>query len=260
MANHEFVAYIDESGDDGLSKFRQPRALGGSSNWLVLGCCIVRRVNDLSLVSHRDAILHALNKTNIRQIHFSKLNHAQRMVVVQAMAKMPIRLTHVLCCKRDIPNISIYPRRGQLYWYLCRTLIERISWFCSENSKTGNPLAQIIFSNRGGMKYKEFRDYLTRLKNTDTQIRWSAISPDAVRSEVHTRFAGLQFADATSTSFASAVEANMYGNYEPSYAMALRPAVYRRRGNFLSYGVKPRCNYAALDERQNQFFAFYGKK
>lgn len=260
MANHEFVVYIDESGDDGLRKFRSPGEGGGSSNWLVLGGCIVRKSNDLSLVSYRDQILTHLKKTNTREIHFTKLDHSQKTVVVDHMSHMPIRVSHVLCCKRHIPHPEVYKFKAQLYWYLCRTLIERISWFCWEKRETKTPVARIVFSNRGGLKYGDFRSYLVRLKKMDTRINWRVISPDAIESEVHSRFAGLQFADVTCGSFAAALEQNPYGNYEHSYAKVLRPIVYSRKGNFLSYGVKLRCDYGGLDERQNEFLAFYGRK
>ena len=260
MASHEFVAYVDESGDDGLDKFRSPGDTGGSSNWLVIGCCIVRRSNDLSLVGHRDQVLTALKRTQTRALHFTKLNHAQRTVVVEHMAHMPIRVNHVICCKRHIPNPVVYSYKSQLYWYLCRTLIERISWFCYEQRKTQTPVAKIVFSTRGGMKYSEFRNYLVRLRKMDTRINWNVISPNAIETAVHSKFAGLQLADATCSAFAAAVEPNMYGNYEQSYARTLKPIVYRRKGNFLSYGVKLRCDFGALDARQNEFLEFYGRK
>src|SRR5258707_7807730 len=145
MASNEFVAYIDESGDDGLSGFR---AVGesGSSNWLVLGCCLVRRENDRSLVKSRDALLVALGKTQIREIHFQKLRHEQKIVVCQTMIGMQIALSNVLCCKAHIPEPDTYGHTHNLYWYLCRYLIERVSWFCHHYRKTNTPVARIIFS------------------------------------------------------------------------------------------------------------------
>lgn len=263
MANHEFVAYIDESGDDGLAKYRTPGGAGGASHWLILGCCIVRRTNDAGLVAQRDAILKQINQTKRRDIHFAELKHAQKSIVAESLGKLPVKLTNILSCKQHIPDPTIYKqRRGQLYWYLCRTLIERISWCCASHSKTDQPLVRLVFSTRGGMKYQDFRDYVGRLQGMETRIDWRAISNDEdyIRAEAHNKLAGLQFADVSARAFAEAVEPNVYGRYENSYAKALKPALYEQNGNYTSYGVKMLGRYELLDDRQKELFQHYGKK
>lgn len=261
MSDHEFVAYIDESGDDGLKKFREPGGGGGSSHWLVLGCCMVRAKNDASLIKLRDEANASIGRTIKRDIHFHELQHAQKAVVIDHVRKMPIRLTSVLSCKKHIPD-GIYNRKGQLYWYLCRYLIERISWCCALHSETCRPLVRLVFSNRGGLRYQEFRDYVGRLKETETRINWNVISSDEqfIRTETHERFAGLQIADITARSFAEAVEPNIYGYYEQSYANGLKPVVYEQGNNYKSYGVKPVARLADLDDAQRNFFNGYAAR
>lgn len=259
MANHEFVAYIDESGDDGLENFR-PVGVDGTSHWLVLGCCIVRRENDLGLVASRDAISRALGR-NKRTLHFSSVRHEQKTVICQMMSALPIQVTHVLCCKAHIPDaVETYKRTNQLYWYLCRMLVERISWFAWHYHKTKNPLTKIVFSTRGEMRYVEFRGYMKNLKQIETKINWNTVSPDLISSASNYQLAGLQLADASAGAFASAVEPNHYGNTEQAYARILRPIVYRRKGNFLSYGVKFRCDDKNVSPAVMDFMKFYGKK
>lgn len=261
MASHEFVAYIDESGDDGLKKYRAIGNSGGASRWLVLGCCLVRTSNDMGLIQHRDRIAALINQTQQRDIHFRMLKHPQKRIVSHELGKLPVRLLHVLSCKQHIPDPSIYCRKGQLYWYLCRLLIERISWCCWVNHRTRSPLVKLVFSTRGGMKYQEFRDYVTRLRTADTHIDWRTVdsSEEYIRSEQHARLAGLQFADITAASFAEAIEPNIYGTFESSYALALKPRVYQRNGNFRSYGVKILANEGALEQAQAEFLAGFPK-
>lgn len=54
--SHSFIAYIDESGDDGLARFREPGQQGGASNWLVISACVMRHAHHLSAVAWRDEI------------------------------------------------------------------------------------------------------------------------------------------------------------------------------------------------------------
>jgi hypothetical protein len=262
MADHEFVAYIDESGDDGLGNFREHGGTGGASHWLVLGCCIVRRTTDQDLISYRD-MLAQIQQTKKRDIHFAKLKHAQKTIVAERLVKLPVKLINVLSCKQHIPDPSIYAEKGHLYWYLCRYLIERISWCCWANRKTQKPRVTLVFSTRGGMKYQDFRDYLGRLRalGDETTIDWRTVSNDEdyIRSEAHERLAGLQLADVTARAFAEAVEPNVFGTYEPSYALKLKPRVYNHKGNFASYGVKVLAMDGLLEARQREFLANYPK-
>ena len=48
---HSYIAYIDESGDDGLQRFREPGRQGGASKWLAISACILRATNDLEAVN-----------------------------------------------------------------------------------------------------------------------------------------------------------------------------------------------------------------
>lgn len=223
---------------------------------------MVRTINDAKLAQQRDRIAALIQQTKRRDIHFGQLKHAQKAIVASELARLPVKLLHVLSCKPHIPDPTIYCRKGQLYWYLCRMLIERISWCCWANRRTGSPLARLVFSTRGGMKYQEFRDYVTRLKAADTHIDWRTISesPEHICSEQHNRLAGLQFADVTARAFAEGVEPNIYGTYESAYALSLKTKVYQYRGNYRSYGVKVLADEDALDQAQLDFLAHFPKK
>ena len=170
----------------------------------------------------------------------------------------------VLSAKRPIPN-GIYTDKNQLYFYMTRYLIERLSWLCRDmrpRVPEGDGRVAITFSRRGGMSYDNFRDYLRRLQaaeDQDVRIHWPVIDIDAVSAKDHSRNASLQLADAIASSFAAAFEPNQYGNCETRYAEILKPVTYHRNGNYLSYGVKlvPNADECQLNDEQRRAVALF---
>ncbi|MEQ9040496.1 MAG: DUF3800 domain-containing protein [Silicimonas sp.] len=254
--SHSFIAYVDESGDDGMGKFRAPGGGGGSSNWLVIGACIVRASRDLELVSLRDKIKAecAPNKPK-RDIHFKDFNHNQKRRACQIIAGSPLRYTCVLGLK-NTPEAMVFVNKNQLYFYLTRFLVERISWLCRDyrpTLKEGNGQVKIVFSRRGGLSYDGFKGYLRHLKeNAETSVHWPVIDIESVEAMDHSRLAGLQIADCGVSAIAAAVEHDPYGNVEPSYASEIARNIYSRNGNYMSYGLKllPSFDKAGFDQAQ----------
>ncbi|WP_096459047.1 DUF3800 domain-containing protein [Sulfurifustis variabilis] len=259
--SHTFLAYIDESGDDGLKKFRDKKQ-DGSSQWLALGCCVVRQSNDLSLVKHRDSILAEIGKTKLRHVHFCDLDHHQKIAACRVVSQAPIRAISVLSNKKTVPKeLAFAGEKGKLYWYLARHLVERVSWLCDEDNRENTKRVKIIFSNRSGLSYEKFREYLTVLKTQcETSIRWNVIDIDEVDSKPHTQLAGLQLADCIASGFAAAVEPTRYGDYEPRYAEILKPTTYSRKGKYIGYGLKILPNPEALNGEQAKLLGIFKKK
>src|SRR5208282_2788951 len=240
---HSFVAFIDESGDDGLQNFREVGSRGGASSWLVVSACVFRQTHTLDAVSWRDEISNAIPDKKSRTLHFAKLKHNRKVVAAQVIAKKPLRAMSVLAAKRPIPA-GIYTDKNQLYFYMTRYLIERLSWLCRDlrpQVAEGDGRVAITFSRRGGMSYRNFRDYLRRLKAAQDQevnIHWPVIDIDGVDAKDHSTSASLQIVDAIASSFGAAIEPNPYGNCELRYAELLKQITYHRKGNYLSYGLK----------------------
>ncbi|GIL01251.1 MAG: hypothetical protein BroJett030_11500 [Alphaproteobacteria bacterium] len=256
--SHTYVAFIDESGDDGLDKpFRGIGDDGGPSNWLVISACLFRKTHSLDAVAWRDEISAKMPERKSRQLHFARLKHGQKLVAVQTIAKKPLRALSVIAAKNPIPE-GIYKERNQLYFYMTRYLIERLSWLCRDHRRLapeGDGRVAITFSRRGGMQYDEFRAYLGRLKDDDegdVRIHWPVIDIDAVAAADHSSSASLQLADAVASAFAAGFEPDRYGNCEPRYAETLKPITYHRNKNYLSYGVKLVPNYEGCGLNQQQ--------
>ena len=140
--SHSYIAYIDESGDDGLDKFRERGAEGGASVWLTITACIIRASRELGVVSWRDEIASNLPNKKRRDIHFTKLNHSQRMMAARVLSDKQLRLAHVISNKAMILE-GVYREKKQLYFYLTRYLIERLS--------SPTPLAR-AFRGRGAAR------------------------------------------------------------------------------------------------------------
>jgi hypothetical protein len=192
------------------------------------------------------------------------MNHHQRVMAVNSLADKPFRTICVLANKPVIPD-GIYTGKNQLYFYMTRYLIERISWFCRDqrrNVPEGDGKVKIIFSRRGGMSYDDFAAYLTRLRDSadqEIQINWPVIDIEAIEALDHSTRAGLQIADIAATCITAGLEPDLYGNCELRYAEILKPHIYSRGGNFLSYGLKlvPRADQIPLSDQQQAFVRLF---
>jgi hypothetical protein len=260
--SHSYVAYIDESGDDGMANYREPGQSGGSSSWLIISACVIRASRDRQAVGWRDEILSRMPERQSRDLHFTKLNHGQKVVTAQCLVQHPLRAISIVSSKRTAPEDTFH-LKNQLYFYTTRYLIERISWMCRDYRRLvreGDGRVKIIFSRRGGMSYPDFRAYLLRLQNDATvRIHWPAIDVDRIEALDHSRRAALQIADAIASAFAGGIEVNRYGNCEARYAEILKPAVYCRNENYLSYGVKlvPPIEELQLSNDQMRFINLF---
>lgn len=243
----DFTAYIDEAGDEGFGKLKKQGAMGGQSNWLLIGACVVESADDAKLPAWKDAIItQRLGKAG-RDLHFMHLSHEQRVVVSQEIAKLPVGAAVTFSHKITIPGskyAKVFKQPGYLYNYLVRWLLERIT--ADIKARPGGPhKLRLVFSRRGGTNYDKMTNYLRLLRDdremypTPGKIAWDILNPNDLEVLNHSKRAGLQFADCITSAIYAAVEPNMYGNHEPRYADLLRGNVIRKRGNALNHGIIP---------------------
>jgi hypothetical protein len=250
---HSFVAYIDESGDEGFT-FRPDGS--GSSRWLVLSALVMRKENDRLVVETAKQARELLRKQPKHPLHFRDLKHEQRVALARLIGQMPSRTVSVLIHKPSIPDPETFQQEAySLYRYASRLLLERVSWLCRDRHKKGhgNGQVELIYSNRSAMSYDELRGYLQQLKDTserkDIRIDWDIIDPMHVRAVNHDQLAGLQLADAVATSAYYAVTPNIYGDIEDRYLRLLVPTIYRHEQRLDGYGLKFWCNDRGMVDR-----------
>lgn len=262
-----FTVYIDEAGDEGFGKLATHQS-GGQSRWLILGACIVAHENDLRLPAWRDAILSRFPRKTARDLHFRNLNHDQKIVVSQEIAKLPIGICLSLSHKITIAGSryeDTFKQKGYLYNYLVRWLLERASTACRRKVGSNPCRLKIVFSRRGGTDYQSMLEYFMLMRDGREAIKpvrnieWSMIDFSDIHVEDHKKWAGLQIADCATSAFFTAVEPNYYENYEQSYAKILKDRLLRRDGSAISYGLTlvPSRAKSRLDEQQDEFFRYF---
>ncbi len=232
-----FIAYIDESGDEGFS-------FPGSSEWFVLSAVVLRRENELEAVKVLDGVKALLKKEPRRPLHFRKLEHHQRVAYVTAIAtqRARMRTISILVHKPSIADVETFTQKYLLYRYATRLLLERVSWLCRDHRREGDEgdgTVDVVFSNRRNMSYEDIRTYLDVLRaRGDTGIDWNVIRREQVHSLPHDQRRGLQIVDAVASSYWYALNPNAYGHTEDRYARILHPLAYAHRRKHAGYGTK----------------------
>lgn len=247
-----FVAYIDESGCEGFKFLEDER---GSSRWFVLSGLVFRKENDLQAVQLAKQARALLKKPPKHPLHFRELRHEQRVPLARLIGQAPVRTVSVLIHKPSIREPEIFQQeKFSLYRYATRLLLERISWLCRDNRKTGagDGRIELIFSNRSAMSYDDLRDYLGQLRQENSErvrIDWTVIEPSLIRAVNHDQLAGLQLVDAVASGIFFAVHKNPYAETEPRYLELMSPTLFRREGRIEGYGLKFWCEERSAIDR-----------
>jgi hypothetical protein len=267
-----FVAYIDESGDEGFGKLRQ-EGKTGQSRWLSLGAAIVSADNDRFIPSWRNEIMELFPKKQNRDLHFRFLNHDQRVAACSILATKPVGICVIASNKEtliDSPKREIFKKKQHLYNYLVRFLLERITDACAKSASRHGHSAQlsIVFSRRSGTDYQSMREYLCLMRDGKEVVRpvrsinWNVLDPDNIRVENHSIRAGLQIADIFTSATSSALDPNEFGHIEPRYALTLQKRYLRRSERILDCGLTliPPIGKCPLNKEQLAFIEEINKK
>lgn len=168
------------------------------------------------------------------------------MAYVEKIASARIRSVTVAIHKPSLESRETFQARNRLYFYTCRFLLERVSWFCRDHYKlgahSGDGSIDLIFSKRKNLSYVELKEYLEKLHkqsgSQDIRINWEQIKSNQIKAFSASQKMGLQVADAIASSTFSALNRNDYGYTEDRYITTLSRGMYRHAGNLIGYGMK----------------------
>lgn len=278
VPDHEFVAYIDESGDPSLKRVRPIDEVGGTE-WFTISAVLVRRQFDADISKWVAAINQELGSTNSQIIHFSHLSPLDRLRTAELLAQYPLRLFVVASNKknmrqyRNVRAENTYSKQWFYNW-MARILIERVTDFCWRYSQRHNLTrrhVKFVFSQTGGHSYSQTAAYheLLRYQARGKKMilnrwvpRWEVMHYKLVEHYPHFKRAGLQLADVVASSFYHAVDNLDTGPCESKYAAALAERIATSStGEWKDYGVvlQPTPDWAAeISEDQRAIFRFYG--
>jgi hypothetical protein len=169
-------------------------------------------------------------------LHWSEnvKEHSQRRFVSRELAKLPVVITNTIVLKRPLMGTGTeLSDAGSMYNYAIRRVLERITWYV--RARGGNVI--ITFAHVRNFPYHRLWRYLGRLREQDTEIRWSLIQ-GRILIEQPNRSRYLQLADLAAGTLGSALRPDKFGEPEPAYFRELFHRIYiQGGGDVTSYGM-----------------------
>lgn len=276
--DYGYVAYIDESGDDGLRAVK-PLSVPGSSEWLVLSAVVIRAENQSQVPIWLEQVRSTFRSRQASSVHFADLHHASRVTACQTLAGLDARFFVVASNKKNMqgytnPDAARIPSQCWFYCWMTRVLLERVTRFVLHRAMADHGHARTVrleFSARGGLRYSQMEAYYEwlKLKRHNPVLPWGKLCFEVLdRTHLHVyphwNREGLQLADVVASAFFKACDKHDTGGCDPQYAKLLAPRMARepdKAGGAISgYGVKllPSMSKARLDPDQAAIFKHYG--
>ena len=216
------AVYIDEAGDLGV---------GRGTKWFVLSGVIVDKQEESQI---RSALAGIKARLNVNTIHLRKISdYYRRAFIVQEISNEEFTYVNIIADTDKFDRTKISSPEIA-YNYLCRMLLERVSWFLRDT----NRVADIVLSARGTNRDNELIEYIQNklLPYRDNQIVSSSF--ERVSAKQAATWDMLQLADICATTMFLAYEINGWGFCTPCFTRVLQSHLYTRNGQLNSYGIK----------------------
>ena len=216
------TVYIDEAGDLGVNR---------GTRWFVLTAVIVQKSDEPSIRAHMTQIK---SRCNLHTIHMRKIpDFMKRAFIVQELSNEDFTYMNVLVdtYKFDIKKI---PSTTIAYNYVCKYLLQRVSWYLESNQL----VADIVLSARGTSRDPELIEYIQEklLPYPSNSINTNAFKK--ITAKAASTWDLLQLADVCATTMFWNYEINGFGFSVPCFSLALQKHLYRKNGKLDSYGIK----------------------
>ncbi|GAB1381375.1 DUF3800 domain-containing protein [Pararhodobacter aggregans] len=240
--DYGYVLFIDEAGDDALTKVR-PIDPDGASEWLVIAGVLVRAENEADCRGWLDEIRTDIHALQSRTMHFRKLSPGRQSRAAEMLSTYPLRAFAVCSNKKNMrghinERAAAVGGKQWFYNWVVRILMERATNYVLINSKKklGGPgKLKVLFSSRGGHSYGQTKAYWEWLRAKGRpyldryEMKFEVLSFNLVDYVPHYMHAGLQLADIAASAFYQAVEVNLtcHGSFiqlRPEPVADLRPS------------------------------------
>lgn len=216
------TVYIDESGDLGYMRGTQ---------WFVLSAAIVDKEKEPAFRQTFESIKKQLN---LNCLHMCEIrDYFKKCYLVKKVAPLDFVYVNVIV---DTTKLSIGKKSALLsYNYVCRLLLERVSWFLRDTKR----YADVILSARGTSRDQELIDYITEKLIPNPNIKIDKNVFHKISAKPANSWDLLQLADicATSTFLYHEIKPAI-GLRIPCFANTLSSHLYKRKDNFENYGIK----------------------
>lgn len=230
MAKRAFNAYIDEAGDEGWKRLGE-RAKGAdaSSEWLILVGVLILEEQDTERTRAIDRLRREISRKPGRgeppkSLHWRDLrnDHSKKRRAIRLLAEEPLWFSAVALYKPLLEGKAPGLRKkGYLYNYAVRFLVERLSWFAAPYRRVN-----LLFEDRASTEYGPLIRYIDSIQADPN----CSIEPDTIGDvrPVNASTKGAQLADYYVGAAAEALEPDRHGMLEPQYLLGLRRQLFRR--------------------------------
>lgn len=231
-------AYIDESGDEGFTRlgWRKEGVQQASTEWLLLGAVVVPAEVDAERMRVVDELRRQLGKKGPKPLHWRDLrhDHEKKRIAMDLLGQQGFRCCIVALYKPPLKaRARGLQKRGYLYNYATRFLVERLTWMAEDHDRAVN----LYFEHRATTSYTDLQHYLQRIANDQgATIKRGRICE--VRPVEATR-KGAQVADFYVSAAAEALEPTLSGYTEEDYLLRVSHQLYRHpQRSLIGYGFK----------------------
>ncbi len=216
------TVYIDESGDLGC---------GTGTRWFIISAVIVDKEDEKKI---RKTMNEIKTRLNVREIHLRRISDFyRRAYLVRELNKGKFIYVNIIADTNKFDRSKI-SQPTIAYNYMCRMLLERVSWFLRDTNRT----ADIVLSARGTSRDGELIEYIKEklLPYEGNQIAQGVFRN--ITAKTANSWDMLQLADVCATTTFVAYEINGWGFRAPCYFKVLKNHLYQHKGKIMSYGLK----------------------
>jgi hypothetical protein len=280
MPEAGYIAFIDESGDDGI-KYVKPSDPRSASEWMVLSAVVVRMERHHEVQPWTKDILLSLSSPQAKSIHFAKLSPRKRLITAKKLSGLGVRCFVAISNKRNMsgyynPRAATVSTKSFFYNWMTRLLLESVTDFCARDSMARYGeirKLRVDFSRRDGVSLPHIIDYLARLEKQSAtgnlvvktrDIAWPVVDLSQLSMLDPPNRPGLQLADILAGSFYQALGDQRHRlKPSPDCAIELNRAMAKNANGWrFGYSVKvmPNLNDLVLAPDQKPVFDFYRGK